>query len=91
MKPILIAVALFTFQFNWGWFYGPLVFIQDRGKYPLAVALKYMQASSGNAVPNWHLVMVGAMFLTIPPLITYFFGQKYILEANIAAGSASMK
>lgn len=91
MKPILIAVALFTFQFNWGWFYGPLVFIQDKAKYPLAVALKYMQASQGNAVPNWHFVMVGAMFLTIPPLIAYFAGQKYILEANISAGSASLK
>lgn len=90
MKPIMIAVALFTFQFNWGWFYGPLVFIQDRDKYPLAVALKYMQASQGNAVPNWHFVMVGAMFLTIPPLITYFLGQKYMLEANISA-TANLK
>lgn len=87
MKPILIAVAIFTFQFNWGWFYGPLVFIQDKAKYPLAVALKYMQASQGNAVPNWHLVMVGAMFLTIPPLVTFFFGQKYMLKANISATS----
>lgn len=91
MKPVLITVALFTFQFNWGWFNGPLVFIQDKAKYPLAVALKFIQASQGNAVPNWHLVMVGAMFLTIPPLIAYFFGQKYILQANINMGSASIK
>ncbi len=91
MKPVLIAVGLFTFQFNWGWFNGPLVFIQDKDKYPLAVALKFIQSSQGNAVPNWHLVMVGAMFLTIPPLITYFFGQKYILQANINMGSAGIK
>lgn len=91
MKPILIAVALFTFQFNWGWFYGPLVFIQDKTQYPLAVALKFIQASQGNAVPNWHYVMVGSMFLTIPPLIAYFFGQKYMLEANISAGSSTLK
>ncbi len=91
MKPVLITVGLFTFQFNWGWFNGPLVFIRDKAKYPLAVALKYIQASQGNAVPNWHLVMVGAMFLTLPPLIAYFFGQKYILEANINMGSAGIK
>lgn len=91
MKPVLITVALFTFQFSWGWFNGSLVFIQDKAKYPLAVALKFIQASQGNAVPNWHLVMVGAMFLTIPPLIAYFFGQKYILQANINMGSASIK
>jgi multiple sugar transport system permease protein len=91
MKPILITIGLFTFQFNWGWFNGPLIFIQDKNKYPLAVALKFIQSSTGNAVPNWHLVMVGAMFLTLPPLITYFFGQKYILEANINLGSASIK
>lgn len=91
MKPILIAVALFTFQFNWGWFYGPLVFLQDKFKYPLAVALKFIQASQGNAVPNWHYVMVGSMFLTVPPLLAYFFGQKYMLEANISAGSATLK
>lgn len=91
VKPILIAIALFSFQFNWGWFYGPLVFIQDKAKYPLAVGLKYMQASQGNASPNWHFVMVGAMFLTIPPLIAYFFGQKYMLEANISTGSSALK
>lgn len=91
MKPVLITVALFTFQFNWGWFNGPLVFIQNKDKYPLAVALKFIQASQGNAVPNWHLVMVGSMFLTIPTLIAYFFGQKYILQANINMGSAGIK
>ncbi len=91
MKPILIAIALFTFQFNWGWFYGPLVFLQDKEKYPLAVGLRFIQASQGNAVPNWHFVMVGSMFLTLPPLIGYFFGQKYMLEANISAGSAALK
>ncbi len=91
MKPILIAIALFTFQFNWGWFYGPLVFLQDSAKYPLAVALRVIQASQGNAVPNWHYVMVGSVFLTIPPLMGYFFGQKYMLEANITAGSSTLK
>lgn len=91
VRPILIAIALFTFQFNWGWFYGPLVFLQDNAKYPLAVALRFIQASQGNAVPNWHYVMVGSVFLTLPPLIAYFFGQKYMLEANISAGSAALK
>lgn len=91
VRPILVAIALFTFQFNWGWFYGPLVFIQSKAKYPLAVALQMIQQTQGNAVPNWHYVMVGSIILTIPPLIMYFLGQKYMLEANITGGSATLK
>jgi len=91
IKPILIAIALFTFNYNWGWFQGPLIFIQDQDKFPLALALQYISANQGNAMPNWHLIMVGAVILTIPPLVLYFFGQKYILEANISGGSAALK
>jgi multiple sugar transport system permease protein len=91
IKPILIAIALFTFNYNWGWFQGPLIFIQDQDKFPLALALQYISANQGNAVPNWHLIMVGAVILTLPPLALYFLGQKYILEANISGGSAALK
>lgn len=91
IKAPLIAVALFTFNYNWGWFQGPLIYIQDQEKFPLALALQALQANQGGAMPNWHYTMVGAVMLSLPPLIIYFFGQKYMLEANISAGSASLK
>lgn len=91
MKPSLIAISLFTFNFNWGWFQGPLIFIQDQEKFPLALALQTLAANQGGAMPNWHYTMVGAVILSLPPLILYFFGQKYMLEANISAGNASLK
>jgi multiple sugar transport system permease protein len=35
--------------------------------------------------------MVGALFLTLPMVIVYFFGQRYIYEVNVGAGSASVR
>lgn len=92
IRPITVAVAILTFQFNWSWFLEPLIYLQDAEKMPLAVAVRTMSATtSAGATPMWNLVMVASMLLTLPMLIVFFFGQKYVFEANISGGSAAIK
>lgn len=92
MKPVLVAVAIFTFTFNWGYFFGPLIYVNSVEKMPLALGIQALSAtSSGAQLPPWNIVMVGAIILTMPMLAIYYFGQKYLYEAGLVSGSAGLK
>ncbi len=92
IRPILVTVAIFTFQWNWGWFMGPLIYINDMDKAPLALGVQILSATSSlGEAPKWNLVMVASMLLTLPMILVFFFGQRYVFEANISGGSSSIK
>ena len=89
IKPALIAIAIFTFTWNCGWFMGPLIYINDVDKSPLALGVQILSAtSSSGQVPPWNLVSVGSLLLTLPMLIVYFFGQKYLDEFGLMSGGS---
>ncbi|HBX82309.1 MAG TPA: carbohydrate ABC transporter permease, partial [Propionibacteriaceae bacterium] len=46
MRPILFAVAIFTFTFNWGYFFGPLIYINSEEKMPLALGVQILSATT---------------------------------------------
>lgn len=92
MKPVLVAVAIFTFTFNWGYFFGPLIYINSEEKMPLALGIQMLSAtSSGAQTPPWNLVMVGGLILIIPMVVVYHFGQRYLYETGLVSGSAGLK
>lgn len=92
MKPVLVAVAIFTFTFNWGYFLGPLIYINTPEKMPIALGIQILSStSSGAQQPPWNIVMVGAIILTMPMLAVYYFGQKYLYESGLVSGSAGLK
>jgi multiple sugar transport system permease protein len=89
--PILSAIAIFSFSYNWGNFMGPLIYINDPEKTPLALGVQLISTAGGGQVPPWNMVMIASLFLTLPMLIVYMFGQRFIYEANISGGSAGIK
>jgi multiple sugar transport system permease protein len=89
--PILAAIGIFSFAWNWGNFMGPLIYINDPDKTPLALGVQLISTVSGGQMPPWNMVMVASMFLTIPMILVYTFGQKYVYEANLNSGSAGLK
>jgi multiple sugar transport system permease protein len=92
IKPILVAVSIFTFAWTWGWFMGPLIYINDAAKMPMALAVQILSAThNAGAPPRWNLVMVGSLMLTLPPILLFFWGQRYVYQANIGSGSSSLK
>lgn len=92
IRPALIAVAIFTFVWNWGAFFGPLIYINDVDKMPLALGVQILSATnSAGQIPPWNLVMVGALVLTLPMILVYFFGQRYMDELSLSGGSVGVK
>lgn len=89
--PILTAIGIFSFAWNWGNFMGPLIYINDPEKTPLALGVQLISTVSGGQMPPWNMVMIASLFLTIPMILIYTFGQKYVYEANINGGNAGIK
>jgi len=92
MWPILTAIAIFTLTASWGDFMGPLIYLHRQELMPLALGLRFMTAVTNELqTPAWNLVMVGSIILTLPMLVIYFLGQKYLYEMSISTGSAGVK
>ncbi len=82
-KPVLIALAIFTFITSWNDFIRPLIFITDETKQTLTLALSTLQ---GNFGTNYGLVMAGATMTFLPPFLFYAFMQKQFVEGIALSG-----
>jgi multiple sugar transport system permease protein len=92
MFPVLMALTIFTLTAAWGDFMGPLIYINSEDKYPLALGVQYLTSTSNDLqTPPWNLIMVGSIFLSLPMILIYYFGQRYMYEMNIGTGSAGVK
>lgn len=77
MKAPLILVAVLNMLSVWNDYLGPLIFLQDRSKYTLALGLaSFKGVNSLQIVP----IMAITCIMVIPPIILFFIAQKYIVE-----------
>jgi multiple sugar transport system permease protein len=92
LAPALIAIGIFTLTANWGEFLGPLIYLNDESKMPLALGLQYLTTTSqAMQAPPWNLVMVASILLTVPMIAVYYLGQRYLYEMDLTGGSAGIK
>ncbi len=81
--PVLTAVAIFSFVGHWNEFMGPLIYLFSEDKKTLALGLR---AFVDPFLASYHLNMAGAMYLTLPMVIIFFFGQRYFLRGVVMTG-----
>lgn len=77
MKAPLILIAILNVLTVWNDYLGPLIFLQDRSKYTLALGLASFQGVHGN---NTIGIMAITILMMIPPILIFLFAQKYIIE-----------
>lgn len=82
-KSALVVVGLFTFLNNWNDFFGPIIYLNTKENFTLALGLLQLQGDYGT---KWNLVMAGATIVTIPCIIIYLIGQKYLIEGISMTG-----
>ena len=87
-KPALIVVALFTFMDSWNDYMGPLIYLRDTEKYPIAMGLEQMRAHSMNVTQPlvWPHLMAASALVTIPIVFLYFFTQRTFVEGIALTG-----
>lgn len=87
-KPVLVVVAIFTFQGVWNDFTGPLIYLNSADKFTLQIALDYYNrgAMFGSGPSPTNLIMAASLISIIPLIITYFFVQEHLIGGIASVG-----
>jgi len=83
IRPALAAIAIFTFMGTWNNFMGPLVFLNDQSKYPLALGIFGLQTQAGG---NFGLIMAASALMALPVVVVFFFCQRYFIQGITLTG-----
>jgi multiple sugar transport system permease protein len=83
-KPALAAVAIFTFLNTWNFFLEPLVYLTDKDKFTLPVALtQYVDVYGGHL---WNVQLAAATTTVVPVLIVFIIAQRQFVEGLAQSG-----
>lgn len=88
-KPAILVVALFSFVWTWNDTYFPKMFLGESSDVPLALQMSRLDASiqsmllAEDSPPVIiEAIKMSASFLALlPPLIIFFFAQRYFVES----------
>ncbi len=83
IKPALAAVAIFVFQFHWNDFLEPLIYLHSQSNFTLALGLRSFQGEYGT---DWNLLMAASLAVMTPPLLLFFFAQRYFIQGVVFTG-----
>lgn len=81
--PALGTVAIFTFQYAWNDFLGPLIFLHDQSKYTLQLGLSFFR---GAYEVNWAYLMATSLVVTLPVVLIFLFAQRLFIEGVAYVG-----
>jgi multiple sugar transport system permease protein len=84
--PAVVVVAVFAFTLSWGEFLYALVLVQARDKMTAPIG---MTAYTVGDVTYWGQMMAAATLISIPPLLLYFFGQRWVVQGWTAGAVKS--
>lgn len=83
VKPVIIALTVFTFLTTWNDFLWPLVSITEAEMETVTLAAANLQ---GRFTTDYGLVMAGATVTFLVPLILYVVLQKQFVEGVVSSG-----
>lgn len=83
-KPALATCALFQFLATWNDFFGPLIYINDVRKYPLAYGLQQFLSNHGS---EWTRLMAASTLFVLPIIVLFFFAQRTFIEGIATTGA----
>lgn len=83
-KPALFSIAIFQFVWRWNDFLNPLIYINSVKKYPVSLALRMSMDLTGTVA--WNQLMAMSIVCLIPPVLLFFFAQRYFIEGIATTG-----
>lgn len=81
LKPVLATVFVLTFLNTWNEFVSPLYFLSSSDKWPMTLSVYNF---FGMYFKDWNLVCADILLTSLPVIIVYLFGQKYIVSGMTA-------
>ncbi|MBM4030401.1 MAG: carbohydrate ABC transporter permease [Planctomycetes bacterium] len=83
IRPALATIAIFAFMGAWNNFMGPLIYLNDQAKYPLALGVFGLQTQVG---ANYGLIMAASALMALPLVVMFFFCQRYFIQGITLTG-----
>ncbi len=83
-KPVLGAVAIFSFVFHWNDFFFPLIYLNSQENYTLAIGLNMLRVSQGGM--RWNYLMAMSVLVMLPCLLLFFFFQRIFIQGVVFTG-----
>jgi ABC-type glycerol-3-phosphate transport system permease component len=87
--PALSVVALFRFLGAWNDYLGPLIYLNNKALYPLALGinqLRTMATSMGNTNMAYPHLMAVSTMVALPIILLFFFAQRTFIEGISLTG-----
>nr|WP_321294531.1 carbohydrate ABC transporter permease [uncultured Sphaerochaeta sp.] len=82
-KPAMAVVAIFQFMFTWNDFMGPLLFLNDREKFTLAIGIRTFISTY---YTPWGVLMAAATLTILPLIVLFFSAQKFFISGLTLGG-----
>jgi len=83
LKPAVATATVLTFLNTWNEFVSPIYFLNNSEKWPMTLSVYNF---FGMYFKDWNLVCADILLTSLPVLLVYLAGQKYIV-AGMTAGA----
>lgn len=81
LKPVMATVFVLTFLNTWNEFISPLYFLSSSTKWPMTLSVYNF---FGMYFKDWNLVCADILLTSLPVILVYLLGQKYIVSGMTA-------
>ena len=81
LKPAIATASILTFLNTWNEFVSPLYFLNRSEQWPMTLSVYNF---FGMYFKDWNLVCADILLTSLPVLIVYLIGQKYIVSGMTA-------
>lgn len=81
LKPVLVTVMVLTFLNTWNEYVLPLYFLGNSNNWPMTLAVYNF---FGMYFKDWNLVCADIVLTSLPVIVVYLLGQKYIVSGMTA-------
>ena len=82
-RPALATVALLEFVASWNDYGGPLLYLNDPKRFPLAYGLEQFVSSHSSQM---NLLLAAATLFTLPMVVLFFFAQRLFVRGISTTG-----
>lgn len=83
-RPALATVALLQFIAAWNDFNGPLLYLRDSSRFPLAYGLEQFVSAHSSET---HLLLAAAVLFTLPIVVLFLLAQRTFMQGITTGGS----
>ncbi|MEV5431371.1 carbohydrate ABC transporter permease [Streptomyces sp. NPDC052701] len=84
-RPALITSAIFTFINAWNDFMGPLIYLNEPGKYTVSLGMMMFRDSDGVAA-NYGGLIAMSLIALLPVLLFFLAFQRYLIDGMATSG-----